>query len=119
MELKVISGHNQAGDLSIPPEKHKKMFNSLIKGLNHCRLVHALRENSVVYEDLIFGGSIEAVIQKKKIIVTEQVIREVLLFGDRETDPINYSSEDVLAVLPSLSYKGTYPPLLKTSVHLY
>ncbi|MFS8025002.1 hypothetical protein Hanom_Chr16g01469911 [Helianthus anomalus] len=117
MELKVISGHNQAGDLSIPPEKHKKMFNSLIKGLNRCRLVHALRENSVRGGE--GKGSIEAVIQKKKIIVTEQVIREVLLFGDRETDPINYSSEDVLAVLPSLSYEGTYPPLLKTSMHLY
>ncbi|MFS7955316.1 hypothetical protein Hanom_Chr07g00641241 [Helianthus anomalus] len=80
MDLKMIPGHNQAGYLSTPPYKHKKMFNSLI----------------IAYEDLIMDfwktvsfevlggegkGSIVAVIQKKKILVTEQGIREVLLFG--------------------------------------
>ncbi|KAF5782954.1 hypothetical protein HanXRQr2_Chr11g0502301 [Helianthus annuus] len=134
MDLKVITGHNQAGYLAPPSEKHKKMYTSLIKGLNSCRIVHALRENPIVYESLvqefwkteIFDalegdgkGSIEAVIQKKNVTVTEQIIREVLQFNDQETDPIDLSVGDVEAILPRLSYEGTYPSLMKKFVHPY
>ncbi|XP_021971392.1 uncharacterized mitochondrial protein AtMg00810-like [Helianthus annuus] len=93
MDLKFISTHNQEGYLAPPPEKHKKLYTSLIKGLNSCRIVHALRENRVVYESLVqefwktarfdaLGaggkGAIVAEIQKKSVTVTEQMIREVL-----------------------------------------
>ncbi|KAF5805080.1 hypothetical protein HanXRQr2_Chr05g0204861 [Helianthus annuus] len=110
------------------------MYASPIKGLNNYKIVHALKENPVVYEDLILefwkttkfealggegNGSIEVVVQKKNIVVTEQMIREVLLFGDKETDPINHSPEVIEALLPRLTYEGTYPPLLKKFVHPY
>ncbi|KAJ0750130.1 hypothetical protein HanLR1_Chr05g0178361 [Helianthus annuus] len=134
MDLKFISTHNQAGYLAPPPEKHKKMYASLIKGLNSCRIVHALRDNPVVYESLVqefwkttrfnaLGadgkGSIEAEIQKKSVSVTEQIIREVLQFNDQETDPIDLPGGTVEAILPRLSYEGTYPSLMKKFMHPY
>ncbi|XP_021985288.1 uncharacterized mitochondrial protein AtMg00810-like [Helianthus annuus] len=42
MDLKFIPTHSQAGYLAPPPEKHKKIYTSFIKGLNSCRIVHAL-----------------------------------------------------------------------------
>ncbi|KAF5758638.1 hypothetical protein HanXRQr2_Chr16g0731501 [Helianthus annuus] len=134
MDLKFISTHNQAGYLAAPPEKHKRLYTSLIKGLNSCRLVHALRDNPVVYESLVqdfwkaarfevqgVDGKemIEAEIQKKKIVVTEQMIREVLQFGDNESDPIDLPSGTVEAILPRLSYEGKYPSLVKKFLHPY
>ncbi|KAJ0652892.1 hypothetical protein HanOQP8_Chr15g0577371 [Helianthus annuus] len=134
MDLKFIPTHNQAGYLASPPEKHRSLYTSLIKGLNSCRLVHALRENPVVYESLVQDfwktarfeaqgadgkGMIEAEIQKKKVVVTEQMIREVLQFGDTESDPIELSSDTIEAVLPRLSYEAKYPSLVKKFLHPY
>ncbi|KAF5813507.1 hypothetical protein HanRHA438_Chr03g0110341 [Helianthus annuus] len=134
MDLKFISTHNQVGYLAPPPEKHKKLYTSLIKGLNCCRIVHALRENPVVYESLVqefwkaarfdaLGaggkGAIVAEIQKKSVTVTEQMIREVLQFNDQETDPIDLPAGIVEAILPRLIYEGTYPSLMKKFVHPY
>ncbi|MFS7995386.1 hypothetical protein Hanom_Chr12g01117301 [Helianthus anomalus] len=64
-------------------------------------------------------GSIEAVIQKKNVTVTEQIIREVLQFNDQETNPIDLPAGAVEAILPRLSYEGTYPSLMKKFVHSY
>ncbi|MFS7980350.1 hypothetical protein Hanom_Chr10g00938401 [Helianthus anomalus] len=134
MDLKFISTHNQAGYLAAPPEKHKRLYTSLIKGLNSCRLIHALRDNPVVYESLVQDfwktarfeaqgadgkGMIEAEIQKKKIIITEQMLREVLKFGDTESDPIELPSDIIEATLPRLSYEGKYPSLVKKFLHPY
>ncbi|KAM0044015.1 hypothetical protein Hdeb2414_s0010g00348201 [Helianthus debilis subsp. tardiflorus] len=134
MDLKFISTHNQAGFLAAPPAKHKRLYTSLIKGFNSCRLVHALRENPVVYESLIQDfwkttsfdalgaegkGALIAEIQKKTLTVTEQMIREVLQFNDQETDPIKLPAGTVEAILPRLSYEGKYPPLVKKFVHTY
>ncbi|KAJ0587465.1 hypothetical protein HanIR_Chr04g0163511 [Helianthus annuus] len=132
MDLKFISSHNQVGYLAPPPEKHKQLYTSLMKGLNTCRIVHALRENPVVYEDLIRDfwksakvevvegkGAIVAEIQEMKVIVTEQMIREALKFNDQETDPIELPAGTVEAILPRLSYEGKFPPLIKKFVHPY
>ncbi|KAJ0616837.1 hypothetical protein HanIR_Chr02g0094941 [Helianthus annuus] len=132
MDLKFISSHNQVGYLAPPPEKHKQLYMSLMKGLNKCRIVHALRENPVVYEDLIRDfwksakvevvegkGAIVAEIQEMKVIVTEQMIREALKFNDQETDPIELPAGTVEAILPRLSYEGKFPPLIKKFVHPY
>ncbi|KAM0028048.1 hypothetical protein Hdeb2414_s0019g00547311 [Helianthus debilis subsp. tardiflorus] len=134
MDLKFISTHNQAGYLAAPPAKHRELYTSLIKGLNSCRLVHALRENPVVYENLVQAfwktarfdalgaegkGALIAEIEKKPITVTEQMIREVLQFNDQETDPIELPAGTVELILPSLSYEGKYPPLVKKFVHPY
>ncbi|KAJ0839389.1 hypothetical protein HanPSC8_Chr14g0606221 [Helianthus annuus] len=132
MDLKFISSHNQVGYLAPPPVKHKQLYTSLIKGLNTCRIVHALRENPVVYESLIQDfwktakveivegkGAIVAEIEKTKVIVTEQIIRDVLKFNDQETDPIELPAGTVEAILPRLSYEGKFPPLVKKFVHPY
>ncbi|KAJ0796128.1 hypothetical protein HanPI659440_Chr04g0158581 [Helianthus annuus] len=132
MNLKFISSHNQVGYLAPPPVKHKQLYTSLMKGLNTCRIVHALRENPVVYESLIRDfwktanveivegkGAIVAEIQETKVIVTEQMIRDVLRFNDQETDPIELPAGTVEAILPRLSYEGKFPPLVKKFVHPY
>ncbi|KAF5818050.1 hypothetical protein HanXRQr2_Chr02g0060301 [Helianthus annuus] len=132
MDLKFISSHNQVGYLAPPPVKHKQLYTSLMKGLNTCRIVHALRENPVVYESLIRDfwktanveiiegkGAIVAEIQETKVIVTEQMIRDVLRFNDHERDPIELPAGTVEAILPRLSYEGKFPPLVKKFVHPY
>ncbi|KAJ0707127.1 hypothetical protein HanOQP8_Chr09g0320631 [Helianthus annuus] len=132
MDLKFIASHNQVAYLAPPPVKHKQLFTSLIKGLSTCRIAHALRENPVVYESLIRDfwktakveifegkGAIAAEIDGTKIIVTEQVIRDVLKFNDQETDPIELAAGAIEAILPRLSYEGKFPPLVKKFVHPY
>ncbi|KAJ0480128.1 hypothetical protein HanIR_Chr13g0627961 [Helianthus annuus] len=132
MDLKFIASHNQVAYLAPPPVKHKQLYMSLIKGLNTCRIVHALRDNPVVYESLIRDfwktakveivegkGAITAEIDGTKIIVTEQVIREALQFNDQETDPIELAAGAIEAILPRLSYEGRFPPLVKKFVHPY
>ncbi|MFS7937072.1 hypothetical protein Hanom_Chr05g00423221 [Helianthus anomalus] len=47
------------------------------------------------------------------------MIREVLQFNDHETDPISLPAGTVEALLPRLSYEGTYPSLMKKFVHPY
>ncbi|KAM0064084.1 hypothetical protein Hdeb2414_s0003g00098511 [Helianthus debilis subsp. tardiflorus] len=132
MDLKFIASHNQVAYLAPPPVKHKQLFTSLIKGLNTCRIVHALQDNPVVYESLIRDfwktakveiiegkGTIAAEIDGMKIVVTEQVIRDVLQFNDQETDPIELAAGTIEAILPRLSYEGRFPPLVKKFVHPY
>ncbi|KAF5785263.1 hypothetical protein HanXRQr2_Chr10g0426571 [Helianthus annuus] len=132
MDLKFIASHNQVAYLAPPPVKHKQLFTSLIKGLNTCRIVHALRENPVVYESLIREfwktaaveiiegkGAIAAEIDGTKVIVMEQIIRDVLKFNDQETDPIELAAGTIEAILPRLSYEGKFPPLVKKFVHPY
>ncbi|KAJ0948958.1 hypothetical protein HanRHA438_Chr01g0033481 [Helianthus annuus] len=132
MDLKFIASHNQVAYLAPPPVKHKQLYTSLIKGLNTCRIVHALRDNPVVYESLIRDfwktakveivegkGAMTAEIDGTKIIVTEQVIREALQFNDQETDPIELAAGAIEAILPRLSYEGRFPPLVKKFVHPY
>ncbi|KAJ0455912.1 hypothetical protein HanIR_Chr15g0756441 [Helianthus annuus] len=132
MDLKFIASHNQVAYLAPPPVKHKQLYTSLIEGLNTCCIVHALRDNPVVYESLIRDfwktakveivegkGAITAEIDGTKIIVTEQVIREALQFNDQETDPIELAAGAIEAILPRLSYEGRFPPLVKKFVHPY
>ncbi|KAF5815862.1 hypothetical protein HanXRQr2_Chr03g0127831 [Helianthus annuus] len=132
MDLKFIATHNQAGYLAPPPEKHRRLYSSLMKGLNSCRIVHALRDNPVIYEGLIQDfwknakievvegkGVIVSEIQKITITITEQMIREVLQFNDQESDSIEVPAGTVEAILPRLSYEGKYPPLIKKFVHPY
>ncbi|KAJ0870678.1 hypothetical protein HanRHA438_Chr11g0503141 [Helianthus annuus] len=132
MDLKFITTHNQAGYLAPPPEKHRRLYTSLMKGLNSCRIVHALRDNPVIYESLIQeywkNAKIEVVegkgviiseVLKKTVTVSEQMIGEVLQFNDQESDSIEVPAGTVEAILPRLSYEGKYPPLIKKFVHPY
>ncbi|MFS7936962.1 hypothetical protein Hanom_Chr05g00421911 [Helianthus anomalus] len=121
---------NIACYLSDPP-KSFDAFKSLIVGLNTCRLAHSLRENPVICEDWIkdfWDNSTarkgDSVIMSKvrgtEVSISEQDIREVLLFGDAADDPIEYSKEKVMEVLIKMSYEGaTPPPTIKKLLHPY
>ncbi|MFS7962124.1 hypothetical protein Hanom_Chr08g00722971 [Helianthus anomalus] len=93
---------NIACYLSDPP-KGFETYKSMIVGLNTCRLAHSLRENP---------GT--------KVSVSEQDIREVLLFGDAADDPTKYSREKVMEVFVKMSYEGAVPPpTIKKLLHPY
>ncbi|MFS8019336.1 hypothetical protein Hanom_Chr15g01402611 [Helianthus anomalus] len=105
-------------------------YKSLIVGLNTYRLAHAFRENPIIHEDWIrdFWNNattkkgdklIRSTIQNKEILITEEVIREVLRFGDSDDDPVEYVKEKVVEVLHKMSYEGTHPPTLKKLLHPY
>ncbi|CAI9285741.1 unnamed protein product [Lactuca saligna] len=50
---------------------------------------------------------------KSMMRIYEQVIREVLEFGDASAFPIEYSADQVKEVLEMMCYEGTYPPTIK------
>ncbi|MFS7996935.1 hypothetical protein Hanom_Chr12g01135821 [Helianthus anomalus] len=97
---------NVACYLSDPP-KGFETYKSMIVGLNTCRLAHSLRENPVIREDWIkdFWDNasakkgdvvIKSIVQNEEVSVTEQDIREVLLFGDDATTRILSSNNKKL-----------------------
>ncbi|KAF5798864.1 hypothetical protein HanRHA438_Chr07g0308141 [Helianthus annuus] len=124
-QLEVNEFHNQAGFLSDPPADQVELFRSLIRGLNICPLTHALRANPVICSSCINtfwntakinrqgAGSIEATVQKTKIIASEVVIGEVLRLGDQPHHPTLYDQARVQAALRRMSYEGGYPTVLK------
>ncbi|MFS7967209.1 hypothetical protein Hanom_Chr09g00783101 [Helianthus anomalus] len=124
-KLEVNEFHNQVGYLSDPPAEHVELFGSLIRGLNNCPLTHALRVKPVICNSCINtfwntakinrqgAGSIEAIVQKTKIIVTEAIAQEVLILGDQPYHPTSYDETRVLAALRRMSYEGSYPTVLK------
>ncbi|MFS8007288.1 hypothetical protein Hanom_Chr14g01259221 [Helianthus anomalus] len=87
--------------------------------------MHALRANPVICSNCINAfwntkkidtqgaGSIEATVQKTKIIISEAVIREVLRLGDQPHHPTLYDQARVQASLRRMSYEGGYPTVLK------
>ncbi|KAF5818588.1 hypothetical protein HanRHA438_Chr02g0068201 [Helianthus annuus] len=124
-----VKDHKITCFLGNPPKGHEE-FKPMIVGLNTCRIAHALRENPVIYEDWIkdFWKNIDAKksdtvirskIQNKEIVINEQSIRDVLLFGDASDDPVEYSKEEIVPVLERMSYEGSYPPTLKKLLHAY
>ncbi|KAJ0800563.1 hypothetical protein HanPI659440_Chr03g0104521 [Helianthus annuus] len=127
-QLEVELFHNQAGYLSDLPAEHMEMFGSLIRGLNNCPITHALRVEPVICNSCINtfwntaeinrqgakgAGTIEATVQKKKIIVSEAIVREVLRLGDLPQHPTSYNQTRVLAALRRMSYEGAYLTVLK------
>ncbi|MFS7919631.1 hypothetical protein Hanom_Chr03g00214961 [Helianthus anomalus] len=124
-QLEVNEFHNQVGYVSDPPANQIELFGSLIRGLNNCPLMHALRANHVMCNSCINTfwntakinrqgtGSIEATVQKTKIVVTETTIREVLRLGDQPHHPTLYDQARVQAALGRMSYEGGYPIVLK------
>ncbi|MFS7911091.1 hypothetical protein Hanom_Chr02g00113941 [Helianthus anomalus] len=115
--------------LGEPPKGHEE-FKLMIVGLNTCRLAHALRENTIIREDLIkelwnnpdakkTNIVIRSTISNKEIHITEQTIKDVLLFGDASDEAVEYSREKIIPVLERMSYEGTYPPMTKKLLHPY
>ncbi|KAM0040159.1 hypothetical protein Hdeb2414_s0012g00390521 [Helianthus debilis subsp. tardiflorus] len=116
-----------------------ELFGSLIRGLNNCPITHALRAEPAICNSCINtfwnttkinrqgAGSIEATVQKTKIIVTEAIVREVLRLGDQPHHPMSYDQTRVLAALRRMSYevgylivlKKLFPPYLRLLVHFF
>ncbi|KAM0012166.1 hypothetical protein Hdeb2414_s0055g00756201 [Helianthus debilis subsp. tardiflorus] len=106
---------NIASYLSDPP-KGFETYKSLIVGLITCRFAHSLRENPVIREDTV----IKSKVRGTKVLVSEQDIRNVLLFGDAADDPTKYSKEKVMEILVKMSYEGAVPPpTIKKLLHPY
>ncbi|KAM0064064.1 hypothetical protein Hdeb2414_s0003g00098281 [Helianthus debilis subsp. tardiflorus] len=65
-------------------------------------------------------GVSKASVQGTEVSVSEQDIREVLLFGDAADDPTEYSKEKVMEVLVKRSYEGAVPPpIIMKLLHPY
>ncbi|MFS7894159.1 hypothetical protein Hanom_Chr00s001384g01681051 [Helianthus anomalus] len=114
-QLEVELFHNQAGYLSDPPAEHMEMFGSLIRGLNNCPITHALRVEPVAEG----AGTIDVIVQKKKIIISEAIVREVLRLGDLPQHPTSYNQTRVIVALRRVSYDGAYQTVLKKLFPLY
>ncbi|MFS7953170.1 hypothetical protein Hanom_Chr07g00615421 [Helianthus anomalus] len=112
-QLEVELFHNQAGYLTDPPAEHMELCGSLIRGLNYCPLTHALREEPINRQGAEGAGTIEATVQKTKIIVSEAIVREVLRLGNQPHHPTSYNQTRVLAALCRMSYEGSCPTVLK------
>ncbi|KAF5773901.1 hypothetical protein HanRHA438_Chr13g0604701 [Helianthus annuus] len=104
------------------------MFGSLIAGLNNCLITHALRTEPLICNNCVNtfwntakvnrrgtngAGAIEAMVQKKEVIVTDVVIHEVLKFRDQPHFPTSFEQSRVLAALRRMSYERSYPTVLK------
>ncbi|KAF5809327.1 hypothetical protein HanRHA438_Chr04g0165961 [Helianthus annuus] len=128
LKLDVEVSHKQTRYLSNPPAEHYEEFNSIIFGLNSCRITHALKTNLVICSDMIRdfwlsakvnrsgaegAGLIEAKIQEKEIVIAEAVIREVLKFDDQTDHPTSFGRDRVVKALRRMSYEGEDPTVLK------
>lgn len=100
----------------------------MVHGLNNCKITHALRVNPVIYKDLVRvlwdkdsineigadgAGTLQSTVKGKKIIESEQIIREVLIFGDQPGFPSKISATLIREVLERMFYEGTFPPTFK------
>ena len=114
---------NIACYLADPPKGYEE-YKSLIVGLNTCRLGHAFRENPIIREDWIKDfwnnasaikgdNTIKSKVQGVEVLVTEEDVRAVLMFGDEAGDPTEYPKEKVKDVLSKMGYEGSYPPTVK------
>ncbi|MFS7968297.1 hypothetical protein Hanom_Chr09g00795791 [Helianthus anomalus] len=109
--LEVELFHNQVGYLSDPPPpaEYFELFNSLIVGLNNCRISHALKTNPSICHDYANGvGGIGANVKKKEIVITEAIVHEVLKFGDQPNHPTSYKQDRVLPAQRRMSSEGNY-----------
>ncbi|CAI9302404.1 unnamed protein product [Lactuca saligna] len=126
-QLKFVESHNIAGYLLDLPAAHKE-FKSMIASLNNCSISHTLRSNPVIYKGIITkfwknssiskqgadgAGAVESLVKGTPVIISEQVIQEVLEFGDAPIFPVEYSADQVKGFLEKMCYEGTYPPTFK------
>ncbi|CAI9269869.1 unnamed protein product [Lactuca saligna] len=56
---------------------------------------------------------------RKKIVISELVIREVLHFKDQPNSPVEIPIDQIREVLDRMGYEGTFPPTMKKFIHPY
>ncbi|KAL8242094.1 hypothetical protein R6Q59_012396 [Mikania micrantha] len=117
-DLRFMHDHNMTAFLGEPPAKHSE-FQSMIEGLilspvNYAIMVVTsfIRDIwSSVEESIDADGNISTVgkIQGHSIIISEQIIRDCLQFGDKESDPVELDQDLCLS-----GRKGGYDVLNQT-----
>ncbi|MFS7918579.1 hypothetical protein Hanom_Chr03g00202831 [Helianthus anomalus] len=65
------------------------------------------------------AGSIDPQIQKQDIVITKEVIREIMKFGDEANHPTSFVKDKVMPILQRMSYEGEYPPMLNKRLRPY
>ena len=70
---------------------------------------------STVEEHTDAHGTISIVgkVQGQPIVITEQMLRECLQFGDKADDPVELDQELVNRTLYQMGHEGAYPPTEK------
>ncbi|KAL8225954.1 hypothetical protein R6Q57_018511 [Mikania cordata] len=111
--------HNIAMLIVSPPESPKQ-FASAVHGFETSKIAHALRMNPVIPKNLIEEfwlspsvdkeaesrrGAITAQVQNIRILITEGVIRDVLAFLDKSTDPFFVQKKLIQNVLNNMGYE--------------
>ena len=123
MALVKVDTHNQGGYLHDAPTAHQE-YQSMIKVLRECPVVHALTVTPVIYEELITDFwvharcvkeslTLESTVQGTKIVISEAIIREVLKITDQDDYPSEFSVKDIKQVLVYMYYEGSFPPINK------
>ncbi|KAD2393881.1 hypothetical protein E3N88_40858 [Mikania micrantha] len=101
-DLRFVHDHNMTAFLGEPPAKHSEF-------LEH------------VEESIDADGNISIVgkIQGHSIIISEQIIRDCLQFGDKESDPVELDQDLVNRTVYQMGHEGAYPPTEKKLLHPY
>ncbi|KAL8255020.1 hypothetical protein R6Q59_033241 [Mikania micrantha] len=121
-ELSFVQDHNMSAYLGDPPEKHW-MFKSMVDGLILSPIIYTFiydfwnsiseRTNANGYVILI--GRVHG----HPMIITEQIIRECLQFGDKDADPIELDQELIQSTIFRMGHEGLYPTTEKKLLHSY
>ena len=130
--LRFVPGHNMPAYVGDSPEKHS-MFKSLGQGLILSPVNYAIMEHPEIISEFIqsFWNSIVECtdangtvcligkVQGQPIIITEQILRECLQFGDKATDPVELDHELAQRTVYQMGHEGVYPPTEKKLLHPY
>ncbi|KAD5960631.1 hypothetical protein E3N88_12103 [Mikania micrantha] len=131
-DLRFVHDHNMTAFLGEPPAKHSE-FKSMVDGLILSPINYAIMEYppimtdfvrsfwSTVEESVDADGNITMVgkIQGHPIIISEQIIRECLQFGDKDSDPVELDQALVNRTVFQMGHEGKYPPTEKKLLHPY
>ncbi|KAL8205540.1 hypothetical protein R6Q57_009091 [Mikania cordata] len=131
-QLRFIPDHNIVAFIGDPPAKHA-MFQTMVHGLNLSPINYAIREdpricssfindfwNSVKEEkDLKGNKCLIGKVQDESIIISEEIIRQTLQFGDKATHPIEIDRQTIESALVRMGYEGSFPPTEKKLLHPY
>ncbi|KAD5802632.1 hypothetical protein E3N88_13992 [Mikania micrantha] len=100
-DLRFVPDHNMTAYLGDPPEKHSE-FKSLVEGLILSPVNYAIMEHPLIVNEFIrdFWSTVEehtdahgviiivGKVHGQPITISEQILRECLQFGDKESDPV-------------------------------
>lgn len=126
-QVSLAQNHNLVGLLVKPPPKYC-VFQSMVRVLNSCKITKALRENPVLYRDMIVefwtnaqlntseADGIETIVSNVKgtvVVISEDVIRRALGFDDQPGFTTVFDNEKIQEALNMMNYEGTFPPIWK------